>query len=129
MMAFRSAFLTGFAAAVVSSAGAVFYAWKFNTGLFDYSYLLGYASIAAACVFVCIFAAIMFWAAVSVIRSWGEAVFSLVFAFGSMASIYYPLNASVDDRHGFFAVYALPLHFFPVLAWFAAKPFIYRKAC
>ncbi len=45
-----------------------------------------------------------------------------------MASIMYPLGAQVKgDDFGYFMVYAIPLHFFPVLVWFAFKPLFFRR--
>ena len=124
---FKKALLLGISAAVLSSTGAVAYAAFYNANLNDYTYLLGYVSITAACVFVCIFACVMFWVAEMIFPKYGEFIFNLLFAFGSMTSIYYPLNSTFEnDSFGYFMVYAMPLHFFPVLSWFVLKSLIYR---
>jgi len=48
---------------------------------------------------------------------------------GTMGSIYYPLDANMpSDEFGYFVVYAIPLHFFPVLAWMTLKPLFFRRA-
>jgi hypothetical protein len=45
-----------------------------------------------------------------------------------MASILYPISAEVqNDEFGYFMVYAIPLHFFPVLTWVTLKPLFFRK--
>lgn len=126
---FKQCFFLGISAAILSSVGAVVYAWCYNSNLFDYSHILDYTSIAAACTFVCIFACVAFWAAAMVLKSWGEFIFNTLFAFGSMASIFYPINSAIpEDSFGYFVVYALPLHFFPVLSWFALKPLFFKDA-
>ncbi len=124
---FKYCFFLGVSSSVLSSIGAVSYAYFYNDNLFDYSKILNYTSIAAACTFVCIFACVAFWAASMVLKSRAEFIFNLLFAFGSMGSIFYPINSNIpEDSFGYFAVYAIPLHFFPVLAWFVLKPLFFR---
>jgi len=126
---FKKSLFLGIATAVFSSAGAILYAKFYNDTLFDYSKLLSYTTIAASCTCVAIFASIGFWCATMVLKSWGEFAFNFLFAMGTMGSIYYPLDANMpSDEFGYFVVYAIPLHFFPVLAWMTLKPLFFRKA-
>jgi hypothetical protein len=61
--------------------------------------------------------------------NWGEFIFGLLFAFLSIASIVgvfgatLPLSLSSD----LFLGYAIPMHFFPFLVWYALKPLFIRK--
>lgn len=123
---FKRALFLGISTAVLSSVGALLYARFYNDNLFDYSKILSYTSIAAACTFVSIFACVGFWAASVILKSRAEFIFNLLFAVGSMASILYPIDATVpEDTFGYFAVYAIPLHFFPVLSWMILKPLFF----
>ena len=125
---FKKLLLLGIATAVVSSLGAIMFAKFYNDTIFDYTKILSYTSIAAGCTFVSIFAAVTFWAAQMILKSWAEFIFNAVFAIGSMASILYPISAEVqNDEFGYFMVYAIPLHFFPVLTWVTLKPLFFRK--
>jgi hypothetical protein len=120
---FRNALFLGITTSVLSSIGAITYAANYNSQIHDYSGFLSYVSIASACVFVSIFACIMFWAATMLMKNTGEIIFNIVFAFGTMSSIYFPLNSTIEnDSFGYFMVYAIPLHFFPVLSWFVLRP-------
>jgi hypothetical protein len=57
-----------------------------------------------------------------------------------MASVLLPINfeippglleqlhaANFEGVEMFFPVFAIPMHFFPVLSWFALKPLFFRK--
>lgn len=128
MALFRKSFFTGLFAAVFSSVGAIAYAGFYNSEVFDYSRILGYPSIVAACMFTCIFACVMYWAAVTVLKSWGDFVFNFLFVFITVISIKYPLAAAIpEDDFGYFMVYAIPLHYFPVLSWMVFKSLFFRK--
>ena len=127
-MFFKKFLFLGITTAVFASLGAVLYAKFYNDTINDYSPILSYLSIAAACTFVAIFACIAFWASTIVLKAWGEFVFNFLFAAGSMISILHPLTAQVEgDDFDYFMVYAIPLHFFPVLTWFAFKPLFFRE--
>lgn len=127
-MLFKKSLFLGITTAAFASLGAVLYAKFYNDTINDYSRILSYTSIAAACTFVAIFACVAFWAATMVLKSWGEFVFNFLFAVGSIASIMHPLTAQVEgDDFDYFVVYALPLHFFPVLTWFAFKSLFFKN--
>ena len=126
-MLFKKSLFLGMATAVLSSFGALLFAWFYNTTIFDYSGILGYLSIAAGCTFVSVFASVAFWTASMVLKSWGEFIFNFFFALGSMATILYPMDATIPgDEFGYFMVYAMPLHFFPVLSWMTLKPLFFK---
>lgn len=128
MALFRKSFFTGLFAAVFSSVGAIAYAGFYNKVVFDYSKLLGYPSIIAACAFTSIFACVMYWAAVTILKSWGDFVFNFLFVLITVISIKYPLEAAIPgDEFGYFMVYAIPLHYFPVLSWMVFKSLFFRR--
>jgi hypothetical protein len=137
---FKKYLILGIVAAVLSSAGAVFYGIFFNKNLFDFSIAVGPISITAACTFVSIFAAVAAWAADKALKSWSEFVFNLLFSIGTMASIMFPINfqfpknililiqgINFEGVESFFPIYAIPMHFFPVLVWVTLKPLFFRK--
>ena len=137
---FKRALFLGILSAILSSVGAFAYGKFYNENLFDFSMVIGPVSIISTCTFVSIFAAISFWFAEKVLMNWGEFVFNLLFALGSMASVITVLNFNFSpelleqihevngsDTEVFFPSYAIPMHFFPVLVWMTFKPLFYRN--
>ncbi len=137
---FGKALLLGIITAIFSSFGAILYGNFYNTNLFDFSMVIGPVSIVTVCVIISVFAAFGFWLSEKVFKSWGEFVFNLLFCLGTMGSILSPINfqfppAILEQVHAingvdtemFFPIYAIPMHFFPVLVWMTFKPLFYRK--
>lgn len=130
----------GITTSLFASAGAIMYGTFFNQNLFDFSMVVGPVAIVATCTMVSVFGAIMSWLAEKLLRSWGEFVFNFFFSVGTMASILGPINfqfpqevlekvheVNGPDTEGFFPSFAIPMHFFPLLVWFALKPLFFRK--
>lgn len=125
-MLIRKALLLGICTGIISALGATGYANMYNTTLFDYSADLGYLTIAGTCIFISVAVSLVFWVAVIGLGKWGELVFNIVFCVGTMMSIEIPMNAKIaNEIPDFYPVYAIPLHFFPVLAWMGLRGFIF----
>jgi hypothetical protein len=75
-------------------------------------------------------AAIGFWAFDKALKQKGEIVFNLLFTALSFASLLAPFAAKLPleiENPGLFYGMAVPMHFFPALAWFTLKPIFIRK--
>lgn len=125
---FGKSLALGIITAILSSIGAILYGNFYNVNLFDYSMVVGPIAIATTCTFVSVFAAVSFWLSNLILKSWGEFVFNLLFCLGSMVSILLPINANIEHEiPDFFPVFAIPMHFFPVLVWMSFKPLFFRN--
>jgi hypothetical protein len=140
MAMFKRFLLMGITTAVLSSAGAIAYGTFYNKNLFDFSPAVGPIMIAATCTFVSILAACAAWISEQTPGNWGEFVFTTLFCAGSMASVLGPINyefppallaelheSNFEGVESFFPVYAIPMHFFPVLVWVSLKPLFFSK--
>ena len=77
-----------------------------------------------------VLASIFFTLFVKWFKSKGDAIFSLLYAFVSFASIVLPLSATLPldlDEYAMllFPSFAMTLHFFPVLVWLTIKPLFF----
>jgi hypothetical protein len=137
---FKKYFFLGLTTGVVSSAGSIAYSSFYNQNLFDFSLVVGPVMILATCMFVSVAASVVSWLFDKVLKSWGEFFFNSIFAVVSMASVLLPMNfeippvlleklqaANFEGVEMFFPIFAIPMHFFPVLSWFALKPLFFRK--
>lgn len=137
---FKRYFFLGLTAGIVATAGSIAYSSFYNQNLFDFSLVIGPVMIIVSCLFISIMAATVAWLFDKVLKSWGEFFFNSFFAVGSMASVLLPINfevpsALLEQLHAinfegveiFFPIFAIPMHFFPVLSWFALKPLFFRK--
>jgi ABC-type branched-subunit amino acid transport system permease subunit len=82
-------------------------------------------NIIGACVLGGIIAAIGYFLLNKVLKSNTEAVFNLLFAVLSFASLLYPVAFKLpldQESPELFPGLTVPMHFFPALAWFALKP-------
>jgi tellurite resistance protein TehA-like permease len=137
---FKNYFFLGIATGIVASGGSIAYSSFYNHELFDFSLVVGPVMIVATCLFVAVAASVVAWVFDKVLKSWGEFVFNSFFAVVSMASIMLPIKFEIppalltqlhestfEGVEMFFPIFAIPMHFFPVLSWFALKPLFFRK--
>ena len=75
-------------------------------------------------------AAIGYWALDRALKQKGEIVFNLLFTTLSFVSLLAPFAAKLPleiENPALFYGMAVPMHFFPALAWFTLKPIFIRK--
>jgi uncharacterized membrane protein YeaQ/YmgE (transglycosylase-associated protein family) len=116
-------------------AGGVsyFYGEMFEQQLFeDYSNVVPTPAIFISCLVGTIFATLGHWLLTKFIPSFGEFIFALIFAAITTASLVGVLGFTFTDNsnelHQFiFYGYAMPMHFFPFLAWYVLKPIFDKK--
>lgn len=127
--------LLGLTSAIFASAGALFFANHYNTTLFDFSMVVDSVSIVAACSFTLLLAGFGAWFSQWLLKRWGEFLFNALFSFVTMSSVVFVMGYMMTpavlekvheingpDTEMFFSSFAMPLHFFPILSWFALRP-------
>jgi hypothetical protein len=83
------------------------------------------ANIMISCLLGCIIAAVGYFLLSKVLKSNTEAVFNLLFTIITFATILGPIAAKLPletEMPELFPGLAIPMHFFPALAWFTLKP-------
>ena len=107
-----------------------------ETMFVDFSPVLKVYQLYAACVFGCVLASMGYLAAVKVVPRFGEIIFNLLFVILSFASIISPIMfkfppeldvKGIDEITSYFIPFAVTLHFFPAIAWFAVKPIFIKS--
>lgn len=98
----------------------------------DYSNVVPSAAIFISCLVGTIMATFGYWLLKKLIPMFGEFIFTLIFAAFSAASLVgvlgYTFTDDSSELHQFiFYGYAMPMHFFPFLAWFVCKPLFDEK--
>jgi hypothetical protein len=98
----------------------------------DYSNVVPTAAIFISCIVATSIATIGYWLFSKIIPMFGEFIFALLFAAFSTASLIgvlgYTFTDDSSEVHQFiFYGYAMPMHFFPFLAWYVFKPLFDQK--
>jgi hypothetical protein len=123
--------------AVITGLVAGFGSWAYgkvfsDALLVDYSAVVPTVAIFISSLIGCGLATIGYAAAVRFAPNWGEFIFGMLFALISIASIVGVFGAQLpdsDDESFYYLIfgYAIPMHFFPFMVWFALKPLFIRK--
>lgn len=82
-------------------------------------------NIMVSCLLGCLIAAVGYFLLSKVLKSNTEAVFNLLFTVITFATILGPIAAKLPletEMPELFPGLAIPMHFFPALAWFTLKP-------
>ena len=123
---FKKIFLHGIIASVLASIAAIIYnrIYFFATEA-DFSKVLNSATIIALNVIICLLAAFMYWALTELLKKKGEIVFNFVFSIVSFACVIIPISITLPLDIQFpelFPGLAVPMAFFPAMAWYTVKP-------
>ena len=129
---FKRVLFLGITAGILSGlASHIFMMVYKEVMIVDFSPVLKAYQLYAACVFGCVLASMGYFAAVKVVPRFGEIIFNLLFMILSFASIISPIMhifppeldvKGIDEITSYFIPFAITLHFFPAIAWFALKP-------
>jgi hypothetical protein len=123
----RKIFFHGLWAGILSAIAAIIYdrVYFFATEV-NFTKLVNFGSLAGINLLGCLLAALGFW----LFRKWfgnkSEIIFNFSFAILSFASIVFPISMSLPlniQNPELFPGLAVPMHFFPALAWFTIEPF------
>jgi hypothetical protein len=102
-----------------------------ETMFVDFSPVMKAYQLYAASIFACVLASMGYIAAMKLLPRFGEIIFNLLFVILSFASIISPIMhifppeldvKGIDEITSYFIPFAITLHFFPAIAWFALKP-------
>lgn len=128
---FKRFFLHGLVSGLLSAlAGYVYYRIWFFATLVDFSMVLGPVRIISLNILAGMVAAFINWLLVSRLKQNGEKVFNLIFSLASFSLVIIPISISLPLDVKFpelFPGLAVPMVFFPALAWFTIAPFFRRE--
>lgn len=129
---FKRALLLGLVSGALAGIASLIYTKVyFGTNEADFSKVASTVSVLAASVLGGVLAGLGYWLTWKLLKDKGEIVFNLVFTILSFASILTPLAVRLPLDVEFpelFPGLAVPMHFFPALAWFTLKPLFIRQS-
>ena len=123
---FKKIFLHGLVASLFASIAAIIYnrIYFFATEA-DFSKVLNPVSIIALNALICLLAIFIYWPLLTWLKKKGEIVFNFVFSILSFACVIIPISITLPLDIQFpelFPGLAVPMVFFPAIAWFTIKP-------
>ncbi|HWK07740.1 MAG TPA: hypothetical protein VNS58_29110 [Puia sp.] len=128
---FKKALLLGIVSGLLAGVAALVYAKVYYSSTEeDFSKVAWPVRIVAASLFGGVLAAIGYWALDKVLKQKGEIIFNLLFTTLSFVSLLAPFAAKLPleiQNPALFYGMAVPMHFFPALAWFTIKPLFIKK--
>jgi len=130
---FKNHLFHGIAAGLVSGLACYFfYSTLRDEFMYDFSTIFTTMNLFAACMFGCVLASVGFFAAKKIMPKYGEIVFNFIFTTLVFASLISPMMHKLPldfDEYltVIFPTFAMTLHFFPAIFWFALKPLFIRK--
>lgn len=131
---FKKSLFIGVTAGILSGVASIVFENVYKKMDVDFTPVVKYYNLIGACVFGCIIASIGYWAITKVIPKYGDIIFNFLFTLISFATIIIPLKymsfifppeldiEGIDNMTSYFQPFAMTLHFFPALIWFAVKP-------
>lgn len=137
-MTFARSLFLAIAAGILATVACLIlqYAYKVATDS-DFSLLIPWWKYLASCMVGCILASLGFFAIMKVMPKNGEIIFNFLFAALSFASIAMPIKYMEFNTEnmseqaswalGYVQVFAITLHFFPIISWFTLKPLFIKK--
>ena len=129
---FKKCLLLGISAGLLAALGCIIYArvYSMAMGGVDFSKVANPVMIVASCLFGTVLAAIGFYFMDRWLKAKGELLFNFVFVILSFATVVSPFAATLPLDVEFpelFPGFAVPMHFFPALAWFTLKPLFIKN--
>ena len=119
---FYQSLLAGFLASI---AGIIYNRIYFFATEADFSRVLNTGSIIALNIMVCLLAGLIYWALTKSMNKKGEIIFNFLFSIISFACVMIPISISLPLKIQFpelFPGLAVPMVFFPAIAWFTVRP-------
>lgn len=123
---FRKIFFHGLGAGILSAVAAIIYnrIYFFATET-DFSKVLNPGSLIGINIIICLLAAFLYWGLVAWLKNKGEIVFNFIFSTISFACVIVPISLTLPlsvQSPELFPGLAVPMVFFPVVAWHTLKP-------
>ena len=124
---FKRLMMPGAISGVLAGTASVIYARVYSSSLgADFSLLVQPIGIITACIIGCLLASLGYWLCTKWFKGKGEIVFNLIFSTLTIASILAVFTAKLPlevEMPELFPGFAIPMHFFPALAFFTITPF------
>ena len=123
---FFHSLLSGILAAL---ACIIYYRIYFFATEADFSKVMNTFSMTGYSIIICLIAGFIYWAIVKRIKRRGEIVFNFLFSILSFAAVIIPISVSLPLDIQFpelFPGLAVPMVFFPVIAWYTVQPLFIR---
>lgn len=114
---------------LAAAAGIIYYRIYYFATEADFSSVLNTGTIIALNIFVCQLAGVLYWASVSWLNKKGDVLFHFLFSILSFAAVIIPISITLPLKIQFpelFPGLAVPMVFFPAMAWYTAKPLFYK---
>lgn len=123
---FKQAFFHGLAASLLAAIVAIIYnrIYFFATEA-DFSKIINIGSITGISVMVCMLATFMYFGLTTWLNKPGEIIFNFLFSIISFGCVMVPISISLPlsiKTPELFPGLAVPMVFFPALAWYTLKP-------
>ena len=123
---FKRIFFLGILSGIVAAIAAIIYnrIYFFATET-DFSRLLNTGSIIGLNVGFCVLVCFLYWVLVYLLKRNGEIVFNFLFLILSFAMVIIPISISLPldiKNPELFPGLAIPMVFFPALAWHTLRP-------
>ena len=113
------------AGVLASVAGIIYNRIYFFATEADFSKVLNTGSIIGLNIMVCIAAGLVYWGLIKSMNKKGEILFNFLFSIISFACVMIPISISLPLKIQFpelFPGLAVPMVFFPAIAWFTVRP-------
>jgi hypothetical protein len=128
---FKKIFLQALLASFLAALAAIIYnrIYFFATEA-DFSKVINTWSIVGLNVLICLVAAFLYWALISWLKRKGEIIFNFLFSIISFACVIFPISMTLPLSVKFpelFPGLAVPMVFFPPIAWYTVKPLFNYK--
>jgi hypothetical protein len=95
----------------------------------DFSKVLNAVGITAINILICMMAGLVYWGLAKGLTKNGEIVFNFLFSLLSFAAVMIPISLTLPLKIEFpelFPGLAVPMVFFPAMAWYTLKPLFIR---
>jgi hypothetical protein len=125
---FKKQLLHGATAGILSGLACYVYYTVLKDFMYDFSSIISEMNLFGACMFGTVLASLGYFLALKYVPKYGEIIFNLAFALLVFASLISPmlhkLPLDFDEYLTLiFPTYAMTMHFFPYVFWYAVKPF------
>ncbi len=128
---FKRKFLQGILASILSAvAGIIYQHIYYFANEIDFSKVLGIARIAGFSVLACMLAVFLNYILRRSFKERGEIIFNFLFSIISFVFVMIPISITLPLNVQFpelFPGLAVPMVFFPVMAWFTINPLFTNK--
>lgn len=128
---FKRVFFHGLVAGILAAIAAIIYnrIYFFATEA-DFSKIINTASMIGLSLIICMIATFVNYGLVKWLRQKGEIIFNFLFSIFSFACVMFPISISLPldiKTPELFPGLAVPMVFFPVIAWLTIKPLFQAK--